>query len=270
MKTILLHINDDDGAEARLQVALELARVHGGHLECLQATPLNAYVANDMLGGVFVMADLMTAVQEQEDRLRASTEARLAREDVPWAYEHCEGEPAYVISTRARLADVVVLSRASRIPGARGPLPIAGDVALHARTPVLAVPPDAARFDATGPAIVAWNGSAEAANALKGALPMLRRASAITLVEICEENKPEFPATGALNFLARHGIKAELDVIDREGGTVSQALIKAQAASGAAYLVMGAYGHSRAREYLIGGVTRHMLGECPVPLLLGH
>lgn len=269
MKTILLPIHDDDGANSRMQAALDIARAHGAHLNCLQTTPLTAYVASDSFGGVFVLPDLMEAVSKQEAKLRAETEARLSREDVPWNYEHCDGDPAATIVDRSSLADLVVLSPAVREPRPGDPLPLAGDVAIHARTPVLVVPGSASGFDVGAKAMVAWNGSAEAANALKAALPMLRLAGSVVIVTVEEPDEGFLPPVDACEYLSRHGVKAELLAVGPRG-TIGDALLAARDRVGAGYVVMGAYGHSRMREYVLGGVTRQMLRECPVPLLLAH
>jgi nucleotide-binding universal stress UspA family protein len=270
MKTILLPIHEDDGSEARLQVALDLARADGAHLDCLQVTPFNAYVASDMLGGVFVLPDLIDAVNEQVSKLRSATEARLSREDVSWSYGHLDGDPALTIVDRSTLADLIILSPALREPKPGQPLPIAGDVAIHARTPVMVVPMAARGFDVSARAMVAWNGSPEAANALKAALPLLRRASAVDIVTIDEGDADTLPPTDACEYLARHGIKSQLSDVALQGRSVADALLAERERSGAGYIVMGAYGHSRFRELVLGGVTREMLRRCSVPILLAH
>lgn len=270
MKTILLPIHEDDGAEARLQVALDLARAHGAHLHCLHVTPFTAYVAADSFGGVFVLPDLVDAVNEQATRLRSETEARLAREDVPWSYEHGDGDPAATIVDRSSLADLIVLSPARREPRPSDPLPIAGDVAIHARTPVLVVPAAAKGFDVAGKAFVAWNGSPEAAHALKAALPLLRLASAVVIATVEEPSDDTLPPLDACEYLSRHGVKAEVLAVKRGSGSIADTLLAARDRVGAGYVVMGAYGHSRMRELVLGGVTREMLRGAPTPLFLAH
>lgn len=270
MKTILLPIHEDDGAEARLQVALDLARAHGAHLHCLHVTPLTAYVASDSFGGVFVMPDLIDAVNAQADKLRTATEARLAREDVPWTYEHGDGDPAATIVDRSSLADLIVLSPALREPRPSDPLPLAGDVAIHARTPVWVVPKTVKAFDVSAKAMVAWNGSAEAAHALKAALPMLRLASSVVIATVAEPSEGVLPPLEACEYLSRQGVKSELLAIERGHGSIADALLAARDRAGCGYVVMGAYGHSRMREFVLGGATREMLRGSPVPLLLAH
>ena len=270
MKTILLHVHDDNASEARLQAALDLARAHGGYLTCVQVTPMTAYVATSEFGGVFVLNDVVDAIGQMEQKLRADTEARLSRENVPWSYEHHDGDPAATLVARSSLADVVVVTRCVRPPLPGEPEPLAGDVAVHASTPVLAVPPELNGFDVCGKAFVAWNGSPEAANALKAALPMLRQASAINIVSVTDDAKDGCPATEAGAYLSRHGLKAELHEVTHDGCATGERLLQALRAIGGDYMVMGAYGHSRVREFLLGGVTRDLLRACPVPILLAH
>jgi nucleotide-binding universal stress UspA family protein len=270
MKTILLPIHEDDGAEARLQVALDLARAHGAHLHCLQVTPLNAYVAADPFGGFFVMSGLIEAVNKQMERLRAETEARLQREDVPWTYEHLDGEPAIRIADRSVLADLIVLSPSLREARSGDPVPLAGDVAIHARTPVLAVPSSVKGFDAGATAFVAWNGSPEAAHALKEALPMLRLSATVVIATVAETDGEMLPPTDAAEYLSRYGLKAELQAIEPARGSIADALLVARDLCRAHYLVMGAYGHTRLREFILGGTTRQMLRDSPVPIFMSH
>ncbi len=270
MKTILLHIHDDEATEARFQVALDLARAHGGHLECLQVVPLAAIEAIDMYGNLFVMPEMIDELEQGRAKLRSDTESRLANEDVSWSYTRTDGDPAATIVKQSRLADIIVLSRALRAYDFDQPLPLAGDVALHGAVPVLAVPPGSTAFAADGPAFVTWNGSAEAASALRAALPMLRLASVIHLVSIGEAAAPAFAANDACRFLSRHGLEAEVRAFPRGQHEIGAAILDALRATGGAYVVMGAYGHSRVREYLLGGATRHLLAHCPVPLLLAH
>ena len=117
--------------------------------------------------------------------------------------------------------------------------------------------------------MIAWDGSLEASHALRMTLPMLLRASAVHVVTVTEGHR-EFPATDAARYLARHGIEAELHGWPAEGRSTAEALNTAADRLSAAYAVMGAYGHTRLREAVLGGATRDMLHEAGVPLLMAH
>ncbi len=270
MKTILLPVHADDGSEARLQVALDIARAGGAHLDCLQVTPFNAYVAADIFGGVFALPGVLDAVNKQVAAARAGTEARLAREDVRWSYRHFDGDPARTTVDQSLLADLIILSPALREPLPDESVSVAGDIAIHARSPVLVVPASATGFDVAAPAMIAWNGSPEAANALKAALPLLRFASAVVVATVTEAEAASLPSTEAAEYLSRYGIKAELREVRPGRAGIAGALLAEAERSGAGYVVMGAYGHSRFRELILGGVTRDMLRNSRVPLLLAH
>jgi nucleotide-binding universal stress UspA family protein len=98
---------------------------------------------------------------------------------------------------------------------------------------------------------------------------MLRKATAIHIVNV-DEGTDGFPPTDASLYLARHGLPSELHEWSCAGRSVADALRDAAATLKASYVVMGAYGHSRAREAVLGGVTRDLLRHSPVPLLLAH
>jgi nucleotide-binding universal stress UspA family protein len=270
MKAIMLHVHEDSGQEARLRAGLDIARAHSGHITCLQIAPFSAFVASDPFGGVYALPGVLDALHDQQAKERAALEDRLRQEDVSWDVEDCTGEIARSLISRSRLADVIILSRAAgAVAHPDQPLPIVADVAVHARAPVIAVPPEATGLACNGPMMVAWNGSIEASHALRFALPLLRLASKIHIVTV-PDDRTDFPATLARTYLARHGLAAELREWPCTGRDVTGALIDAANELGAACAVMGAYGHSRLREALLGGVTRDLLDQSPFPLFLAH
>ena len=270
MKSILLHANQDPGLESRLQAALDLTRLFDGHLTCLHPTPYEAFIAGDPFGGVYAMPVVVDQLKRLEDEQRARLDSALANEGVAWDWLQVDGPSIQALLDKSRLADLVVLSLSAGGEDDDEPaLSLAASVAIHGRAPVLAVPRSTNGLDPLGPAMVAWNGSAEVAHALRFALPMLRRASEVQVVTVTDDCT-QFPAVEGCRYLALHGVESELREWPRKGRPVAEALIDSAAALGARYLVMGAYGHSRLREAVLGGVTRQMMRRSPVPLLLAH
>ena len=270
MKSVLLYVNQDEGLEARLQAALDAVRLFDGHLTCLQVTPFDAFVMADPFGGVYALPSVLDAVRLGEDEHRGRIEQRLQREGVSWDWLRVDGRPSQSIIDRSRLSDLIVLTLPAP-PGQDedGPTGLVGDVAVHARAPILAVPRESSGCDLSGPAIVAWNGSPESAHAIRLALPILGRSSAVHVVTVTDD-ETDFPATDACQYLARHGLRPELNEWTRKEGSVADALLDAAAELRGAFILMGAYGHTRMREAVLGGVTRSMLRHSNLPLLLAH
>ncbi len=268
MKTILLHCNEDDAFKDRLAVALDVARAFDAHLTCLHVTPYNAYMGFDPVGGAMLSGSLLQDLRARETAFRSATEAHLAREDVRWDWEAADGDPGMTLVRRAALADLVVVSQVR--PGGAGlgkPPPLADDVVVHAGCATLVVPQGCGQFDPTGTAVVAWNGSPEAAHAIRQARALLTLAASVHLVVVGEDGA-DFPQMDANAYLSRHGIACDVHTLGK--GRADEILLQFAREKGASMLVMGAYGHSRLRETVIGGVTRHMLTRADVPLVMGH
>jgi nucleotide-binding universal stress UspA family protein len=183
--------------------------------------------------------------------------------DVRDIYE--EGDPGTVIAEAARGADLTLLAQEGGTGAdSLAPRPI-HHIILSAGGPVLMLP-RSGLADAIGRrVVVAWNGSREAARAVKDAMPFLESAEAVTLVAAGDEAAASLDTVTAL--LKRHGAPATARQIDQEHG-VGATLLAAAAAEHADLFVMGAYGHSRLREIVLGGATREVLRGAQTPVLL--
>jgi nucleotide-binding universal stress UspA family protein len=266
MKNVLVLLHDDEGQEARLQVALDLTRSISGHLTCLDVIipPTGTTDFLDVSGG----AMMMQYEREQESENRRAIEARLAHEDVSWSMHEMVGAPGRALKNASDLADIIVVS----IPGDKteGELrPVIGELAVKADRPILAVPPESRGLDITGPVLVGLNGSHEASEALREAVPLLQRAASVTLMDV---NNPsgDFSIEEAASYLSRHGIHAEIVTRKSDGDRVSDILLDQARAIDAAYLVIGAYGLPRTIEAIFGGVTIDTLQKTDLPILLAR
>lgn len=268
MKNVLLLAHDDPGQESRLQAALDVVRALEGHLHCLDVTRAVA------LGGYFAITAEGALMEEEREREIANEERlreRLTEEDVPWTVTSACGEFEDSIRKASGLADLIVLSRQLDSPGSPDMLGSLSAILHNVHRPVLAVPEQCRGFEASGRAVVAWDGSMPAMSALTASVPLLRLAQSVNIVEI--QGSSNGSVDDAATYLSRHGIHAEVDLVARfkddesDLGTVVRDLCRRRSA---AYCVMGAYGHSRLREALFGGVSRHMLTRSEIPLFLAH
>lgn len=270
MKNALLLIHDDPGEEARFQAALDLTRALSGHLTCLDIMQMPVLV-----GTGYAMADtdalLLAEAREREVANARRVKARLAGEDVAWDWRDATGDITRLVEDEAGLADIIILNTALAEYEPPDMRAVVSDLAVRSGKPILAIPADTRRLDIGGHALIAWNGSPPAAAALRAATPLLALAEGVTIAEIGEiKDSGAEPTEDAAAYLSRHGIHARIDRAIPLAGTVADTLLDLCRERAPAYCVMGAYGHSRVRESLFGGVTRRMLGDSPVPLLIAH
>jgi len=272
MKSILLHVDGDQCFEARLQVALDMARASGGHITCLQAVGFEVFAPGDFYGNA--MAAAMPRIKEAAAELRAKVETDLANEDVSWEWRFRYGMAETRLLEQSALHDVIVVGPHDiGEEGTRGPSAMAGELAIKSPAPVLVVPNSIKGLDVNAPALVAWNGSAEACVALRRGLPLLAQSSNVFLATVAEPGEQvrfEFPVSEAAMYLDRHGISAEVVELPKGKESIGETLMSAAQMRDCSVLVMGAYGHSRLAEMLMGGVTRRILSNPKLPVLLAH
>ena len=271
MKTVLLHVNRDAGQDSRLAAAIDLVRDHKGLLICLQATSWNSYVfIGDPYGASYISPEALQSVRDAENEDRQLIESRLAQEGVEWEWRRVEGSAGQALAAHATLADLVVISQPEQkdavLPRAA---PLVADLVVHIQSPSLVVPLGGKRFAPRGNAIIAWNGSAEAGHAVRLSRSLLRDAAEVHIVTVSEDKEGSSPDELA-QYLARHGIEAQTRRQPAEDASISEALVAAANDLGAAYIVLGAYGHSRIRETILGGVTQEMILQSPIPMILAH
>lgn len=269
MKTILLYANNDEGRDSRFAAALAWHRVFDSHIECVHVTPFDAYVTGDLFGGVYSVPALLANIREAAEEQRKWSEERFRKAGASWNWTPLDGNPGQAIVDRSRIADLVIINLAMDGSAGGRDFVLAADVVLHAKPPVLLVPPGAEKFAPDGRAMVAWDGSTEAAHAVRQNLSVLAAAARVDLVGI-DEDPFDYPASTAAAYLRRHGIDCKHHEWPREGRSTALALADAAGSLGADYVVMGAYGHSKLREAIFGGTTRDMLRSSPYPLLVAH
>ncbi len=265
MQSILLHIQDDDDLDGRIDAAVILAHAFDGYISCLHTTPYGIYLTNDPFTAMMLPVDFSSKMEQLALDLRLKVEKRLRNSIAEWEWTHVDDEAHVALLRRAPIADVVVLG----LGPDRKAQSVAAKVAATARAPVLAVPPSNRPFDPAGIAAVAWDGSAESSVALRASLPLLRKAASVHLIEIEDRTVRTRSEQGA-HYLSRHGIKAAVVRRAADSGDAGGAILKVAEEVGASLLVMGAYGHSRTAEFLLGGATQAVLSNSRIPLLLAH
>jgi len=271
MKSILLHVGDDAHFESRFQGALDLARFTNGHLECLQTRRVPGFLGADAAGFAGSAAMVVQLIEDEAklaEAERAKLGDRLKREGVAFSFSEAMGDPTQTLVDRSLLADVIVMTLAST--DERELAHVLSAVVTKADAPVLAVPHSSARLALEKPILVAWKPTAEAAHAVKRSIPLLQKASQVDIVTIDPTGSGDFPPLAVASYLSRHGIKADIHERTAGGGSTSDTLLSTARELGSGIVVMGGYGRSRAMEFLMGGVTRRLLGASDIALLMAH
>lgn len=260
MRSIVLPADRSPGFTGRLETALALARAHNGHITVQIDTPVSQFIVSDMFGGAMIAAEALREAGAADTLLGERLDTRLAGEDVPFDIEERSDDPVDAICDAALLADLIVADL--------GFLRLS-EILVRSPTPVLALPssPRPARLD--GVAAVAWDGSKSAARALRAAVPLLRNFAVVHVLAVTPRNRLELPSFDVLRYLSRHDIHAEYRELAR-GASIEETIDAEVRRLDAGLVVMGAYGHSRLREFLTGGVTRYFTTGADRPLFLAH
>lgn len=275
-KTIVVHVDASGGAQARIACAAALARDTNAHLIGTTQTGIARFAGQTAVPGVDLSGlTPLFAQLENEARQRARDfDAAAARAGVA-SFEHRAGdeEPATALARQGLYADLVVVGRA-HADGREHPndAAIPQTVALNAPCPVLVLPQAGTPRPAFERVMVAWNGSQEAARAVRLALPFLARAGAVD-VAVFDDDEAARPPPAAdariAAFLARHDVHAGVRR-HHARGDVGSALLVLASDYKADLFVLGCYGHSRLRDIMLGGVSRTVLRRACLPLLIAH
>ena len=272
IKDILVHVDVDKGNTQRLQLAAELAQSQGAHLTGLYIIP-NLVVP--MYAEVQIPADILEAqeAEAQKHAEQAEAEFKTIANNAGCAAEwHCvRGYAERQLLTHARHTDLVVLGQAEE----SGLMSVQSDlddqIILGAGRPVLMIPYIGVKSPISKNVLVAWNGSREAVRAVNDALPLLQGAERVDVVVVNPgPGEGDIPTADICLHLARHGVKAQASQTVAKDIDVGDVLLSRAADMGMDMIVMGAYGHSRLRETVLGGATRHLLAHMTVPVLLSH
>ena len=270
MKSILFNAFSDEGHSKRLDVALDLARSFDASLTVVSVVPYEVLIGDGLSDAAF--AAMIPIWREEARELREQTEQDLANEGVSWRWIESSSPATDAILEHSPLADLIIIGARDPRRGGRVPSHTAGDLAILADCPVLVLPEAQSRFDITAPALVAWDGSPEASHALKSAVPFLKESSEVFFASVKEKKDARFdlpPVSGA-DYLSRYGIRSEIVETAESSKDVATQLTDAALARRCGLIVMGAYGRMRLAERIFGGVTRSMLTDLQVPLLLRH
>jgi nucleotide-binding universal stress UspA family protein len=280
-KTILVNLNNEPRVSELIAAAAAIARPTEAHVIGLYVMPPLLMPSDVIMPmGAEFYEEQVVEHRAQAERIKTIFDRLTAGEpfvaewrthgDVRSAYESI----ADGVIEQSRAAELVIVSQAR--DGKDPPMltDIAERVALESGRPVLVIPSSWLSREYGRDIAVAWNDSREATRAAFDALPLLARAKKVRLITVGEttdgDRKNTIPSAEVASTLARHGLDVEVETLTNADRHTGNAILSRVVADGSDLLVMGAYGHSRLREFVLGGATRDVLKHMTVPVLMSH
>ena len=281
MKTILLPFYDDDAAEAALDVGAQFATRFGSYIEGLFVMRPPQIIDGE---GIVLADSYLTQLKEEGrrlgDRARTRFDDCVARrgmtagslteppEGVVIGWREMEGLEGQVIGDYGRVFDLVVIGREFGHPWVDWHV-MAEAALFESGRPIILAP------EQPGPGlgeniVIAWNNSTETARTVAFAMPLLARASVVTIIGVEGWGVPGPNADELCEHLVRNGISASARTIEPAGRSPGEVVLEECTAIGADLLVKGAYTQSRLRQLIFGGATRHIMMSAKIPVILAH
>ena len=283
IKTILLPFNDEPQALPALEQACLIARRFDSHIEGLYFTRRPQILPVD--GIALAGAGAYIACMKDEDTghteaMRERFAELMAERGVPMrplteagsgpsaSFEAVEGFEARMVGDRARLFDITVIGRTSD-QAITDWEAMCESVFFESGRPMLLAAPQTPE-ELGRNVVIHWNASHEAARTIAAGMPFLREADRVFMVTVAGAEVPGPSAEAMVANLVRSGISAESRTVEAGGRSAGEALLEAAESVGADLMVKGAYTHSRLRQLVFGGITRHVLSHAELPVVMAH
>jgi nucleotide-binding universal stress UspA family protein len=275
VKTILVHLANDPAHTTRLELALRFAKRYGGHVIAL-------FIASDIgmphaVTGRGASAAYLRAATEsarkRAEELEAEFERSCEQANVSYDWLVVEGDHVELLSKHAHAADMIIVSQQPEEyleDHFRRSLP--EELVLAAGLPVLVLPRDY-KIGEHLPGrriLVAWKGTREALRAVRDARPLMETAEQVQIMTVGPTTRDALSEQEIVRFLRRHGIEARAHNLPDHGGDTGQIILDFAHSQGADLIVAGAYGRSRLRELIMGGVSRRLMRDSDIPVLSAH
>ncbi|OWT68118.1 MULTISPECIES: universal stress protein [unclassified Achromobacter] len=277
-KRIAVHVDRDGAFERRIAAAVGLAQAHNGEVVGVYVQdPPYVYGYNESLTPTAVLEVQRRLINDERQQVQRTFEHLTASAGVPNSWSSVEGLRDVELAVQARSSDILILSQPDADFSRRSSIePYQLEtVIMTAGRPVIVVPYDGGLADPVERVLICWDGGREAAQAVADAAPFLGRAKEIVVLSLDQDLVPRTgnrSAVGGLEaYLRAHGYVAPKAVFGSSDGVgIGNAILNTASDHGADLIVMGLYGHSRAREWILGGASREILATMTVPVLFAH
>lgn len=278
-KTVTTIVCSESADKAALNAAIEVAQRESAHLDiiCLgiDRTQPGFYYGGAGAGTIAMQVSFAEAESDAQ-KLEEFATKHLTSQQITWSVRPLAAQStglSQFLAHQIRFSELIVLPKPYGEGRGHEAEAIVESALFDARIPVLVVPGEKPLPPLTGTIVIGWNEGRQALAAIRSALPMLIAADSVDIAIIDPPSHgPERsdPGGALAQMLSRHGIHAEVSVLAKTMPRVSDILCRHMTDKDANLLVMGAYGHSRFRESILGGATRNMLQMAQFPVLMAH
>jgi nucleotide-binding universal stress UspA family protein len=275
VKDIFVHVDDTKGNTPRVDAAIDLANQHGALLTGVYVVsrPVIPAYAEVQISEDVLRAQA-SALQEAAEQAQEAFLSKTKSSGLEASWQSFEGSVDTVLTNEARVADIVIVGQHDPdediFPGGRD---MPDQVILSAGRPVLIIPYTYHGEGLGKRILIAWDGSSRSTRAVHDAIPFLQMADEVCVMVANPKGETRIgvePGEQITAHLKRHGVKAEAAHITNTDVNPGELLLSRAADMRADMIICGAYGHSRWKELILGGVTDHLLDHMPVPIMMSH
>lgn len=277
-KSILVSLNEIGRLDELIAAAVALGTPFKAHVTGLYVIPAaQIYPSVGFEAAPQVFDGHQIFYRNNAPKVRAAFEGAMNRNGLAFGFAEVEAKSPLIsdeVLARGSSADIILISATDAEQTTGVELDCVERIVMGAGRPVIVLPVKGRAEIKLDEIVVGWNNSREAARAAFDALPLLKKAKTVRIVRADPQKEPELrhAVAGAdlAEALARHGVKATAEGYPTGGSDAGQALLQRAGDTGAGLVVMGAYGHSRLREFVFGGATQFVLSRMTVPVLMSH
>ncbi len=277
IKDIMVICDAGEANDYRVKTALLYAKIYQAHLTGLHLVPypiIPVYGGNFPEAIPYISSEQLEQSKNTENKLRDKFKKNAAEQEIPCDWKVIDGVDVRYIIDNARYTDVVIAPQGYSRYGEDNTQKIDDYLSIHLARPLIITPDLKKVFNLPKRVVIAWNESHEAARAVHDALPFLKYAEQIQVVSVAandaDEKKYMIYDDDLRKHLSHHGINVEVKSLDPATKGTGKTILESALEYDADLIVMGAYGHTRLKEIILGGATRYLLRHTTIPLFLSH
>jgi nucleotide-binding universal stress UspA family protein len=272
IKDILVHVDDSADCNERLRATFNVAKIFDSHVSGLYVpgyVPFN-YYGNSLTAEVYDAFELIRKRRSDSARKLFENECEIASWRTKSMLKIAEGDVVKNLVEYSAYNDLLVLGQVDLSKPENRGRNILREIPVESSSPTLLIPYIGTQETIGKNVLIAWDGSREAARAIHISLPFLKRADVVNIISIGIARKDNLFENDIGDHLSHHGVVAKHHYVNSTSSSDAESLLSWVSDFNADLLVMGIYGHTRLREYIIGGMSRTILESATVPVLLSH